>query len=114
MGVFLVPCLTIPLLIFSGFFIRIFEVAAYLKILCDISFFRYTIEGLLRSLYAYDRPDLECSLEFCYYRHPKKFLKDFGMLGDLYGQDVMALCIWILALMILFLFSLWLRIKKAL
>ncbi|XP_005179747.1 ATP-binding cassette sub-family G member 4 isoform X1 [Musca domestica] len=114
MGVFLVPCLTIPLLIFSGFFIRIFEVAAYLKILCDISFFRYTIEGLLRSLYAYDRPDLECSLEFCYYRHPKKFLKDFGMFGDLYGQDVMALCIWILALMILFLFSLWLRIKKAL
>ncbi|XP_061389335.1 ATP-binding cassette sub-family G member 4 [Musca vetustissima] len=114
MGVFLVPCLTIPLLIFSGFFIRIFEVASYLKILCDISFFRYTIEGLLRALYAYDRPELECNLDFCYYRQPKKFLKDFGMFGDLYGQDVMALCIWIVALMVLFLFSLWVRIKKAL
>uniref|UniRef100_A0A1I8PCP7 ABC transporter domain-containing protein n=2 Tax=Stomoxys calcitrans TaxID=35570 RepID=A0A1I8PCP7_STOCA len=114
LGVFLVPCLTIPMLIFSGFFIRVYEVASYLQFLCDISFFRYTIEGLLRALYAYDRPDMKCSIDFCYYRHPKKFLTDFGMNGDLYGQDVLALSIWILVLMVLLLFSLWIRIKKAL
>lgn len=113
MGVFLVPCFAIPMLIFSGFFIRVYEVASYLKFLCDMSFFRYTIEGLLRALYGYDRADMKCDIEFCYFRYPKKFLKEFGMIGDKYGQDVMALGIWIVTLMLLFLFSLWIRIKRA-
>lgn len=71
------------------------------------------MEGILRSLYGYNRPDLECNIEFCYFRYPKKFLKDFGMQGDLYGHDVGALLIWIVILKVLFLVSLLIRIKRA-
>ncbi|XP_023304678.2 ATP-binding cassette sub-family G member 4 isoform X1 [Lucilia cuprina] len=113
LGVFLVPGVTIPIMIFSGFFIRIYEVAYFLRFLCDISFFRYSLEGFMRALYAYDRPILNCMEDFCYYKNPAKFLKDLGMSGDFYGCDVGALLIWILVLKILFFISLVIRIKKA-
>lgn len=67
----------------------------------------------MRALYAFDRPLLRCDEDFCYYKNPKKFLKDLGMSGDLYDCDVGALLLWILVLKILFFISLLLRIKKA-
>ncbi|XP_065356937.1 ATP-binding cassette subfamily G member 4 [Calliphora vicina] len=113
LGVFLVPGVTIPIMIFSGFFIRIYEVHSFLRFLCDISFFRYSLEGFMRALYAYERTYLRCDQHFCYYKNPQKFLEDLGMLGDYYGCDIGALLLWILVLKILFFISLVIRIKKA-
>ena len=113
LGVFLVPGVTIPIMIFSGFFIRIYEVPYFLRFLCNISFFRYSLEGFMRALYAYDRPLLNCLKGLCHYIDPKLFLQDFGMFGDNYGCDIGALLLWIVALKILFFISLIIRIKKA-
>lgn len=40
-GVFLVPALNIPMFLFAGFFVKLGEVASYLRPLCYISYFRY-------------------------------------------------------------------------
>lgn len=113
MGIFLVPAISIPFLIFSGFFIRLHEIPFVLRFLGDLSFFRYTMEGFLRSLYAYQRPSLQCSLPFCLYQDPNQFLHDFGMHGDLYHWDILALCIWMILLKGLFLISLIWSIRRA-
>lgn len=94
MGIFLVPAISIPFMIFSGFFIRLHEIPFVLRFFCDISFFRYTMEGFLRALYGYDREPLQCLSEFCYYKDPSKFLRDFGMSGNFYSCDVLALLLW--------------------
>uniref|UniRef100_A0A1A9WZY6 ABC transporter domain-containing protein n=1 Tax=Glossina brevipalpis TaxID=37001 RepID=A0A1A9WZY6_9MUSC len=113
MGIFLVPGMTIPIMIFSGFFIRIHEVPDLLRPLCDFSFFRYTMEALLRALYAYKRPFLKCADKFCYYKNPSKFLSDYGMSGDFYSNDFCALLLWIAVLNILLFLSLSWRVKRA-
>ncbi|XP_054741597.1 ATP-binding cassette sub-family G member 1 [Anastrepha obliqua] len=113
MAILLVPGVAIPFMIFSGFFIRIHELSSVFRPLCDISFYRYTMEALMQAIYGYNRPDLECHREFCYFKSPTKLLKELGMLGDLYGHDIFILLLWIIFFKVLFFFSLVLRIKRA-
>lgn len=113
MGIFLVPAISIPFMIFSGFFIRLHEIPIVLRFFCDISFFRYTMEGFLRALYDYNRTPLQCLTEFCYYKEPSKFLRDFGMVGNFYHWDVLALLSWVFLLKGLFFLSLLWCIRRA-
>ncbi|XP_037927304.1 ATP-binding cassette sub-family G member 4 [Teleopsis dalmanni] len=111
-SIFLVPSTAIPLLLFSGFFIRIHELATFLRPLCDFSAFRYTLEGLMLAIYGFDRPELDCHIDFCYFKSPKKFLKEMSMLDANYSYDLLALFLWILFFKILFYLSLLLRIRR--
>lgn len=113
MAVFLVPGISIPLLIFSGFFIRIHELADFLRPITDWSFFRYTIEGFVQSVYGFNRTNLECHQDFCYYKSPQKYLKDMDMAGDNYKTDLIALLETIALLNILFFLSLVLSVRRA-
>lgn len=40
-GTFLIPALSIPLLLFAGFFVKLGEMSVYLQPLGNVSFFRY-------------------------------------------------------------------------
>lgn len=113
LAVFLVPASSIPMLIFSGFFIRFNELSDYLKPLTYVSYFRYSLEGSIQAIFGYNRTELTCSTDFCYYKSTEKFLKDMDMLGDRYGNDVIALIIWIIALQISFYISLIVKVKRA-
>ncbi|KAL7741273.1 hypothetical protein ACLKA6_015155 [Drosophila palustris] len=114
MSMFLVPSLTIPFLLFSGFFIHISELSWFLRPLCDISFFRYIFEGLMRSIYAYDRGQLPCKADFCFFNSSEKFLKEFEMAGDEFGWDLAFLGLMLLLLLIGFKISLHVVVKRAL
>ncbi|XP_050321240.1 ATP-binding cassette sub-family G member 1 [Bactrocera neohumeralis] len=112
MAILLVPGISIPFMIFSGFFIRIHELSDIFRPLCDISFYRYTMEAFIQAIYGYGRPDLQCHKEFCYFKSPSKLLKELDMEADLYGHDISVLSIWIIFFMVLFFISLVLRIKR--
>ncbi|XP_060652214.1 ATP-binding cassette sub-family G member 4 isoform X2 [Drosophila nasuta] len=114
MALFIVPAITIPFLLFSGFFIRMSELSWFMRPLCDVSYFRYIFEGLMRAIYAYDRGELPCHEDFCYYKSSEKFLKDFGMQGDYFGWDVSVLAFILLSLLITFNITLHVSIKRAL
>ncbi|KQS70034.1 uncharacterized protein Dere_GG24450, isoform B [Drosophila erecta] len=116
LAIFLVPSATIPFLLFSGFFIRLEELSWFLRPICDVSFFRYIFEGLMRAIYGYDRGELECraTSNFCYYRTAEHFLKDFQMQGDEFGWDLAVLGMFVLLLLLAFFVTLSTVIRRAL
>ncbi|XP_041451867.1 ATP-binding cassette sub-family G member 4 isoform X2 [Drosophila obscura] len=114
LAIFLVPSGTIPFLLFSGFFIRLNELSWFLRPICDVSFFRYIFEGLLRAIYGYGRGDLDCHANFCYYRRADQFLMDFGMGGDEFGWDLAVLGVYVVLLLVSFYVTLNVCIRRAL
>lgn len=116
LAIFLVPSATIPFLLFSGFFIRLNELSWFLRPICDVSFFRYIFEGLMRAIYGYDRGELECyaTSNFCYYRTAEQFLKDFQMEGNEFDWDMAVLGIFLILLLLAFFVTLNAVIRRAL
>ncbi|KAF5280007.1 hypothetical protein FQA39_LY05388 [Lamprigera yunnana] len=56
-------------------------------------FTKYGLEGILNSIYGYERDLLDCSNAFyCHYKYPKKFLKDVMISVDVFWLDVIVLC----------------------
>ncbi|XP_058453461.1 ATP-binding cassette sub-family G member 4-like [Malaya genurostris] len=75
MATFFVPCLSIPAILFSGFFVKSYEMLEFLRPLAYTSFFRYSLQGSLQAIYGYNRTDFPCSEIMCYYNRPEKYLK---------------------------------------
>ncbi|EDW04163.1 ATP-binding cassette sub-family G member 4 isoform X3 [Drosophila grimshawi] len=113
-AIFLVPALSIPFMLFSGFFIRMGELSWFLRPLCDVSFFRYIFEGFVRAIYGYNREDLPCHQAFCYHKKPEQFLQDFEMTGDAFSVDIAALGLCLLLLLISFYVALHVCIRRVL
>lgn len=98
MGVFLVPVTTIPMFLFSGFFLRLDDIPHYLRWLAQISYFRHGFESTVIAVYGFDRPNMACSQPYCYHKDPDKVLKDMDMSEDMYWYDVGGLLMWIVGL----------------
>ncbi|XP_055387270.1 ATP-binding cassette sub-family G member 1 [Condylostylus longicornis] len=113
LAVFIVPATCIPMLIFSGFFIRSHELSVYLQPLTHISYFRYSFEGFNQAIYGNNRTDLNCSIPFCYFRTAKKFLEEMDMDEDVYLNDIIALISFILFFHFLLYISLVVKVKRA-
>uniref|UniRef100_A0A336KIY1 CSON011372 protein n=1 Tax=Culicoides sonorensis TaxID=179676 RepID=A0A336KIY1_CULSO len=99
-GVFLLPATSIPMLIFSGFFIRFDELWSFWTPFTYVSYFRYGLEGSVQAIYGFNRTKLDCSQGFCLFKNPEKFLKELDMANDTYALDLMGLFIWIVSLQI--------------
>lgn len=113
LGTFIVPCLAIPMLIFSGFFIKFKELSTIFKPLTYFSYFRYGFEGSIQAVYGFNRTSLHCSEVYCYYKHPKKFLDDIGMSDSNYYADIFGLVGWVIGLQIILYIALWVKLKRA-
>ncbi|XP_076622323.1 ATP-binding cassette sub-family G member 4 isoform X2 [Colletes latitarsis] len=96
LGVFLIPALNMPMILFAGFFLKFSEITFYLQPFCAISFFRYAFEGILQAIYDSDRERLPCSQVYCHLRFPNKILKELDMPTVSYRTTVLGLIIWIL------------------
>lgn len=84
-AVFLAPVVSIPILLFSGFFISLDTIPSYLQWLSYISYIRYSFQSVLLAIYSLNRPELHCDKIFCPFQEPMDFLKEMDMLGgDLY------------------------------
>ncbi|XP_018392567.1 PREDICTED: ATP-binding cassette sub-family G member 4-like [Cyphomyrmex costatus] len=97
LGIFLIPATSIPLLLFSGFFLKLNEMSIYLQPLSFVSFFRYAFEGLMQAVYL-DRPNLLCSEIYCHLRSPNKILSMMDMPAVSFQVILIILCCWILSL----------------
>ncbi|XP_026672323.1 ATP-binding cassette sub-family G member 4-like isoform X2 [Ceratina calcarata] len=100
LGVFLIPAVNMPIILFAGFFLKFSEVTPFLRPLCSISFFRYAFEGILQAIYDGDREKLQCHEDYCHLRSPKQILESMDMPTIPYYTTVLALCIWITCLQI--------------
>lgn len=78
-GVYLGPVTTIPVVLFSGFFIHFDAIPTYLQWLTYLSYVRYGFEGSMLAVYGYGREKMDCSIEYCHFRVPSMFLKEMTM-----------------------------------
>ncbi|XP_012525984.1 ATP-binding cassette sub-family G member 4 [Monomorium pharaonis] len=100
MGLFLVPSMNIPLVLFAGFYVKINELPMYLQAVSMISYFRYAFEGIMQAIYL-DRPNLSCLEIYCYLKSPKKILSLLNMSTVTFPVIIIILCSWILCLHII-------------
>nr|XP_029722999.1 ATP-binding cassette sub-family G member 1 isoform X1 [Aedes albopictus] len=95
-GVFLGPVSTIPIILFSGFFVNFDVIPKYLQWLTYVSYVRYGFEGAMVSVYGMNREKLSCTEIYCHYRSPQKFLEEMSMDKAEYWIDATALfCLFI-------------------
>lgn len=108
---FVVPSSIVPMVLFSGFFIRYGELLDAYKPLTYVSYFRYGFEGLALATYGFNRTEIGCEEMFCYYRKSKKVLELLEIQNSNYWFDVAGLGVWITVLHVLLYVSLRLRLK---
>ena len=113
LGVLIVPATAIPMLMFSGFFIRFRELFTIFQPITYISYFRYGFEGAIHAVYGFDREKLPCSEGVCYFSTIEKFLKYIDMEVNNYFLDVVGLLVWIFVLNMLLYIALKIRLKRA-
>ncbi|XP_068632893.1 ATP-binding cassette sub-family G member 4 isoform X1 [Battus philenor] len=90
-GVYLGPVTTIPVVLFSGFFVNFNAIPSYLQWLTYLSYVRYGFEGAMLSVYGFGREKLHCSEPYCHFRNPDMFLKEMTMDKANFWVDVGAL-----------------------
>lgn len=73
-GMIFGPFFILPSLIFSGFFVHLNDAHPYLHWLFHLSFLKYGFEGVIVSIYGYDRPKLKCSDVYCHFALPENLL----------------------------------------
>ncbi|XP_011496456.1 PREDICTED: ATP-binding cassette sub-family G member 4 [Ceratosolen solmsi marchali] len=111
-GVFIGPVTSVPIVLFSGFFVNFNAIPAYLRFLSYVSYIRYGFEGAMITVYGYNRRSLKCSEDFCLYKSPRKFLTDMSMDKAVYWIDVVALVGFLIALRIVAYFVLRLKLRS--
>ncbi|XP_065204774.1 ATP-binding cassette sub-family G member 4-like isoform X1 [Planococcus citri] len=107
-GVFLAPVMSVPFLLFSGFFVSFDAIPVYLRWITYLSYIRYGFEGTAIATYGYNRTKLNCFQQYCHFRNPTTTLKELDMVDSKFELDIIALIIIFLVLRIAaFIFLRW-------
>jgi len=92
------PIFMIPLLLFSGFFVRFEQIPWYLKWISYASYMRYGFEGVLISIYGRNRSLLDCKAisgvecsQACVFQNTTNILKEMDVKTDSVWVDLMVL-----------------------
>jgi ATP-binding cassette subfamily G (WHITE) protein 1 len=112
-GVFLAPVMSVPFLLFSGFFVSFDAIPIYLRWITYLSYIRYGFEGTALATYGFDRPKLQCFIPYCHFKSPKTTLEELDMSNSDYTVDIIALvAIFFILRIAAFLFLKW-KLKTA-
>lgn len=107
-GVFLAPVMSVPFLLFSGFFVSFDAIPVYLRWITYLSYIRYGFEGTALATYSFGREKLKCFQTYCHFKSPETTLEELDMLHANYELDIIALVIiFILLRIAAFLFLRW-------
>ncbi|XP_017046187.1 ATP-binding cassette sub-family G member 1 [Drosophila ficusphila] len=92
-GVFLAPVMSVPFLLFSGFFVSFDAIPVYLRWITYLSYIRYGFEGTALATYGYGREKLRCFQTYCHFKSPSTTLEELDMLNANFTLDIVALIV---------------------
>ncbi|XP_041987013.1 ATP-binding cassette sub-family G member 1-like isoform X2 [Aricia agestis] len=94
-GAILGPSAVAPLLALACYGFGFGEhIEPLMRYLMNTSFVRYSLSGQCLALF-HNRAPLSCSGDICIYSDPKIFLRDLGMIEDIYWQQALAVILFI-------------------
>ncbi|XP_073826041.1 ATP-binding cassette sub-family G member 1 [Musca autumnalis] len=92
-GVFLAPVMSVPFLLFSGFFVSFDAIPVYLRWITYLSYIRYGFEGTALATYGFGREKLKCYQTYCHFKSPMTTLEELDMVNASYTLDIVALVV---------------------
>ncbi|PSN50370.1 ATP-binding cassette sub-family G member 1 [Blattella germanica] len=92
-GVFLAPVMSVPFLLFSGFFVSFDAIPIYLRWITYLSYIRYGFEGTALATYAFGREKLKCHQVYCHFKSPTTTLEELDMVNADFTLDIVALIV---------------------
>ncbi|EDV30806.2 uncharacterized protein Dana_GF15046 [Drosophila ananassae] len=92
-GVFLAPVMSVPFLLFSGFFVSFDAIPVYLRWITYLSYIRYGFEGTALATYGYGREKLRCFQTYCHFKSPVTTLEELDMVNANFTLDIVALIV---------------------
>ncbi|XP_021931823.1 ATP-binding cassette sub-family G member 4 isoform X2 [Zootermopsis nevadensis] len=92
-GVFLAPVMSVPFLLFSGFFVSFDAIPIYLRWITYLSYIRYGFEGTALATYAFGREKLKCHQVYCHFKSPMTTLEELDMVNADFTLDIVALIV---------------------
>ncbi|XP_030565056.1 ATP-binding cassette sub-family G member 1 [Drosophila novamexicana] len=92
-GVFLAPVMSVPFLLFSGFFVSFDAIPVYLRWITYLSYIRYGFEGTALATYGYGREKLKCFQTYCHFKSPLTTLEELDMVKANFTLDIVALVV---------------------
>lgn len=110
-AVFLGPVISIPILLFSGFFVNFDTIPPYLQWLSYVSYIRYSFEGVLQAIYGFDRGALDCK-NVCLISKAADVLEQLDVEHAKFYVDFIVLCIFFVIIRIGCYFVLRWRVKS--
>ncbi|XP_046388170.1 ATP-binding cassette sub-family G member 1-like [Ischnura elegans] len=123
-GTFLGAMMSAVDILFAGYIVLVSDMLPFFQVLSNFSFLSQGFEGVVVSVYGFDRGTLGCPEEgnqvaeghgvYCHLRYPSQILKRFSLCDDNYWTvDVPALCAWVVFLRVVLFFTLWWRMKSS-
>ena len=97
---------------FSGFFVSLGNIPVYMQWLTYLAYVRYGFEGVMLTIYGFDRPTLNCSIPYCHFKYPIKFLEELDLENGVFWIDVVSLLVFFVGLRIIGYFVLRYKVRS--